>query len=122
MEEFYDDGYVPEEEYYDDDASCAEEYYYAERHDPNRPYNPDVEWGGSDKISILAMWEGDYVAEVYCWDKANRLGGYPWDGAPTHESYDNTPKTPGWSEYSENQQTWAVVLIILFVLVLIFFG
>jgi len=115
MEEFYDDGYVPEEEYYDDDASCAEEYYYAERHDPNRPYNPDVEWGGSDKMSVTAMWMGDYAAEMYCWNKAQRLGGYPWDGAPTHTSYEGgTPVQKfDWSTMTW-QQSLAMVGIVLF--------
>jgi|GEM_PF-1879742 len=55
----------------------------------NRPYNPDIEWGGSDKMSVTAMWMGDCAAEMYCFNKAQCLGGYPWDGAPTHWSYEN---------------------------------
>ncbi len=67
MEEFYDDGYVPEEEdFYDDSYISDEERQFDYMNDPNRPYNPDVEWGGSDKMSVTAMWMGDYAAEMYC--------------------------------------------------------
>lgn len=40
---------------------------------------PQEQWDASDDISIIAMWEGDPGAEVYCMMKANRLGYWPWD-------------------------------------------
>ena len=57
------------------------------------PYNEEIEWGGADDISILAMWMGDPAAEMYCWDKSNRLGGYPWDeNVRVHPSYGQPQK------------------------------
>ena len=59
---------------------------------PLAGYDPDRMWGGSDQISIIAMWEGDLSAEMYCYDKSFRLGGFPWDeGVRVHPSYYGIP-------------------------------
>ena len=51
-------------------------------------YNSNIEWGPGDDDALLAMWMGDEIAELYCWHKANELGGYPWDeGVRVHPSY-----------------------------------
>ena len=56
------------------------------------PYNPEVEWGGFDQMSIMAMWEGDIIAEIYCFEKASRLGGWPWDEhVRVHRYYGGAP-------------------------------
>lgn len=85
----------PNEQYNSwDDA--YDEYSYEEEltfpayssDNPLAGYDPDRMWGGPDRISILAMWSGDPAAELYCWSKANQLGGWPWDEhAPVHISY-----------------------------------
>lgn len=54
----------------------------------NEPYNSQTMWGGNDNMAIMAMYMGDPAAEVYCIEKMQDLGGWPWNkGVAVHSSY-----------------------------------
>jgi len=100
---WYPDDYEHDDnpsDHYSSWEDMQDDYYYEEDltspgYFPDNPlagYDPDRMWGGSDQISITAMWEGDLSAEMYCFDKSFRLGGFPWDeGVRVHPSYYGIP-------------------------------
>ena len=110
----YDDNPSEQDNSWDD---MQDVYYYEDelsntsysQENPLAGYDPDRMWGGSDQMSITAMHMGDPAAEIYCWDKANRLGGYPWDGAPTHPSYDRTENNKQQSGTTSNVLLWVIL-------------